>query len=131
MKCKNHPDADAGARCPGCQEAFCGDCLVQVGGQRYCGACKVMALQGRPHALGEEGLTMCATASEGLTFSVVGFLFLGFIFAPLAIVRAVKARREIAADPRLMGSGKVLGAQILAFIGLALWVIGIIGRTRS
>ena len=35
MKCKNHADIDAGARCTGCQEAFCENCLVEMNGKKY------------------------------------------------------------------------------------------------
>jgi uncharacterized RDD family membrane protein YckC len=41
MTCRNHPDVAEGLRaCSRCRTLFCGDCLVDVGGEPYCGACK-------------------------------------------------------------------------------------------
>lgn len=41
MICTNHPDVTEGVRhCSRCGFAFCGDCLVTIGGLPYCGTCK-------------------------------------------------------------------------------------------
>jgi uncharacterized RDD family membrane protein YckC len=41
MGCPNHADVDEGlVRCVRCLEAYCPDCVVALGGDPYCGACK-------------------------------------------------------------------------------------------
>jgi uncharacterized RDD family membrane protein YckC len=41
MPCPNHPDVDEGlVRCVRCQEAFCADCVVVLGGDPHCARCK-------------------------------------------------------------------------------------------
>src|SRR6185295_7364807 len=41
MPCKNHPLIEDGlVRCARCAEPFCSDCVVELGGQPFCAACK-------------------------------------------------------------------------------------------
>jgi uncharacterized RDD family membrane protein YckC len=41
MQCTNHPEADQEiVRCLRCQQPFCPDCVVMLGGYWYCGPCK-------------------------------------------------------------------------------------------
>jgi uncharacterized RDD family membrane protein YckC len=41
MICTNHPDVTEGVRhCSRCGFAYCGDCLVTIGGLPYCAMCK-------------------------------------------------------------------------------------------
>ena len=130
MQCKNHPEVTAIDRCTGCAEPFCGDCLVEVHGQKYCGSCKVMALKGQPVVV-EEATIPCKEASEALTYSIVGIFCFGIILEPIALIKASKARKMIAMNPRLQGSGKATAATIIACIAFALWVIGILTRVAS
>lgn len=37
--CKNHPDRESFLICRHCKEDFCEECLVEVGGTRYCKEC--------------------------------------------------------------------------------------------
>ena len=48
VQCTNHPGVEAIDRCTGCSEPFCANCLVEIQGQKLCGSCKVMTIQGRP-----------------------------------------------------------------------------------
>ena len=130
MDCKNHPGLPASGRCAGCAEPFCGNCLVTIQGQTYCGSCKVMAVQGGPPAI--EAATMpCPEASEALKYSLIGLVCFGIILEPIAIARALKAKRMIAANPRLTGSGKANAALVIGAIGLALWVLGLFSRVSG
>ena len=79
MQCKNHPDLQAVDRCIGCAEPFCGDCLVEIHGQKYCGSCKIMALKGQPLIL-EEPTIPCKEANEALTYAIVGIFCCGIIW---------------------------------------------------
>lgn len=130
MQCKNHSEIPAVDRCVGCAEPFCGDCLVEVSGQRYCGSCKVLVLQGR-QIIFEEGTVPCKEANEALTMAIVGLCCCGLILGPMAILKAGKAREMIAADPRLTGSGKATAAIVIGIVALVLWAIGTFSRARG
>lgn len=128
MQCKNHPDVAAADRCAGCAEPFCPDCLVEIQGQKYCAACKTMALRGGTPQLAEEATIPCKEANEALTYSIIGIFCFGIILEPIAISKALKARKMIAMNPRLAGSGKATAALIIGIIALVLWVLSIIAR---
>ena len=130
MQCKNHADIPAVDRCVGCAEPFCADCLVEVSGQRYCGSCKVLVLQGR-HFVFEEGTVPCKEANEALTYAIISFFCCGMVLGPVAIAKAHKARELIAADPKLTGSGKATAAMVIGIVALVLWVFGMFSRARS
>lgn len=124
MHCKNHPDAQAEARCIGCQESFCSNCLVEIRGQKYCGSCKVMAIKHKPVI--EEANLPCNEADEALYYAIIGIFFFGIIYGPMAISRARKAKEMINLNPRLIGSGKATAALIIGIIAMILWFLGII-----
>lgn len=60
--------------------------------------------------------------------AIVGIFCFGIILEPLALVKASKARKMMAENPRLSGSGKVTAATIIAIVSLLLWVLALIGR---
>jgi hypothetical protein len=125
MQCKNHPSVEAIDRCAGCAEPFCGNCLIDVSGRKYCGSCKVLALQGQPIVL-EEASLPCKEADEALKYALVGIICFGIILEPLAIAKALKARKMIALNPRLTGGGKATAALIIACVLLLPWVLVVI-----
>ena len=126
LECKNHPGVSAVARCAGCAEAFCNDCLVELYGQKYCGSCKVMAVEGQPMI--EEATLPCPEAGEALKYAIIGIFCFGIILEPIAISKALKAKRMMDANPRLTGSGKATAALVIGIVALVLWVLGIIAR---
>ena len=128
MECKNHSTVSAVDRCSGCAEPFCPDCLVEIHGQKYCGSCKVLALQGQPAVLVEEATIPCKEASEALTYAIVGIFICGIILEPIALSKAAKAKKMIALNPRLSGSGKATAATVIGVVGLVLWVLGLLTR---
>jgi hypothetical protein len=130
MQCKNHPDVAAADRCSGCAEPFCSDCLVEIQGQKYCGSCKTMALRGAP-PIAEEATIPCKEANEALTYSIVGIFCCGIILQPIAISKALKAKKMIAMNPRLTGSGKATAGLIIGIVGLVLWILGMIVRLAA
>jgi hypothetical protein len=130
MQCKNHPEVVAVDRCAGCAEPFCGDCLVDIQGQKYCGACKTMALRGGPPIV-EEATIPCKEANDALTYSIIGIFCFGIILEPIAIAKALKAKKMIAMNPRLTGSGKATAALIIGIVALILWVLGMISRVAN
>lgn len=127
MQCKNHPDVAATDRCAGCAEPFCAACLVEIKGQKYCGACKVMALAGAP-APTEEGTIPCKEANEALMFSIIALFCFGFIIGPLAISKASKAKKMIALNPQLTGSGKATAATVIGIVAVVVWLLSIVSR---
>jgi hypothetical protein len=131
MQCKNHPEIPATDRCAGCAEAFCPDCLVTMSGQKYCASCKVMALKGQAPVVIEEATIPCKEASEALKYAIIGIFCFGIILEPIAINKALKARKMIAMNPRLTGSGKATAALIIGVIALILWVLGMISRVSD
>ena len=128
MQCKNHPDVTAVDRCSGCAEPFCTDCLVEIQGQKYCGSCKTMALRGTLPSAAEEATIPCKEATEALTYAIIGLFCCGIILEPIAISKAVKAKKMMEMNPRLTGSGKATAAMIIAIVGLVLWVLSLIAR---
>ena len=126
IQCKNHPSVQATDRCAGCAETFCPNCLIAIGGQMYCGSCKVLAVSGRP--IVEQATIPCALADEALKYALIGILCFGIILGPMAIVKALKAKKEIAADPMLTGEGKANAALIIGIIVLVFWVLGLVTR---
>ena len=126
IQCKNHPDVRAAGRCTGCAETFCANCLVGVGGQKYCGSCKVLAVSGQP--IVEQATIPCELANEALKYALIGIVCFGIFLEPMAISKALKAKKEIAANPQLTGEGKANAALIVAVISLGLWVLGLIAR---
>ncbi len=125
MQCKNHPEVPAVDRCAGCAEAFCSSCLVDMHGQKYCGACKVMAVRGQP-VMSEEAMIPCKEAGEALTYAIVSLFCCGVILGPMAISKALKAKKMIELNPRLSGSGKATAAIIIGTVALVLWILSII-----
>lgn len=129
MQCRNHADVAAVDRCAGCGEPFCGNCLVSMHGKSYCSSCKVLAVSGQPMV--EEATIPCKEAGEALSFSIIGLFCFGIILEPIAISKALKAKKMMAANPRLTGSGKATAALVIGIIGLVLWVLGIIARLSN
>lgn len=81
--------------------------------------------------MAEEATLPCKEANEALTYAIVGIFCCGIILEPVAISKALKAKRMIAMNPRLTGSGKCTAALIIAIVGLVLWVLGVIARVAA
>jgi Domain of unknown function (DUF4190) len=128
-ECKNHPGVIAVDRCAGCAEAFCRNCMVTVGGHNYCASCKVMAMQGRP--MFEQATVPSALADEAMKYGIISIFCFGIFTGPMAISKAIKAKKEISEDPTLTGEGKANAGLILGIIGLVLWVLGLFYRVSN
>lgn len=130
MECRNHPAAVVADRCAACMEPFCGNCLVSLRGRRYCGSCKVSALGGAMPVI-EQATQPCEEANEALKYAIIGIFCFGIILEPIAISKALKAKKLIAANPNLTGEGKATAALIIGVIGLVLWILGVVARING
>lgn len=66
-----------------------------------------------------------ADASSALTMSIIGIFCFGIILEPIALIRAGSAKKVLqSGDP---GYGKATAAQIIGWIFVVLWVLGVIG----
>ncbi len=128
MRCQNHPADAAAGTCAGCAEPFCASCLVSVRGATYCGPCKSMALAG----ITPEAVMINQDARTALWLAMLGlFCWLGLILGPVAMVKASKARRQIAADPAMGGTGWANAATVVGAVVLLLGVLNIVMRARG
>ena len=127
MECRNHPGREAADRCAGCAEAFCPDCLVEIQGRQYCGECKVMALREDAPPIPDKQKKPCKEANAALTYAIIGIFCFGILLGPLAISKALRARKLIEADPYLNGSGKATAGLWLGAIVTILWGLYVLG----
>lgn len=125
MECRNHPAATAMDRCAGCMEPFCSSCLVAVRGRKYCASCKVMAVGNRMPMV-DVGTMPCPEANEALKYAIIGILCFGPILEPIALWKAIQAKKLIAANPMLTGSGKATAAVVISCIILGFYAIAIL-----
>jgi hypothetical protein len=100
-----------------------------MGGQKYCGSCKVLAVSGRPVA--EQATIPSALADEAFKYAIIGIFCFGVFLGPMAVVKGLKAKKEIAADPQLTGEGKATAAIIIGSLDAILWLIGIVARVST
>ena len=78
-----------------------------------------MALQGQPVLAYAHGPTIpCKEANEALIFGIVGLFCFGIILGPVAIVKANQAKRVLALNPNMTGSGKATAGLILGVLAL-------------
>jgi uncharacterized RDD family membrane protein YckC len=99
MPCKNHPLVEEPlVRCARCGEAFCPNCIVEIGGSPYCAVCKGEILgdlrAGRPAAgpeLASIGRRFGAIFLDGLILGLpLGAVVLG-VFASLGLFSGISA----------------------------------------
>ena len=113
VECKNHQGVGAFGRCAECMGDFCYNCLIEISGEQICRRCHALMIQ-------EDTTIACKEASNALKFAVIGVLIIGIILEPIAIAKALRAKKMIAADRRLTGSGKANAALVIAIIYLVL-----------
>lgn len=65
----------------------------------------------------------CVEASRALKYGIVGFFSFAFVFGPLAIVKALAAKRILAANPRLRGEIKADVALVLGVLQVVLCLV--------
>ena len=106
MQCKNHPDVAAVDRCAGCAEAFCGDCLVELKGKKYCANCKVMVLAGKNPQPPEHDLRPCPEAGEALKYAIIGIFCFGIILGAHSHQQGAQGQEAHRSGPAAVGHGQ-------------------------
>lgn len=131
MNCIKHAAVAAAGTCAACAEPFCNTCLVPVKGAKYCAECKTSAIKGDAVAANQGPAGVCDEANEALKYALIGIVCFGIILEPIAIAKALKAKKMIRENPRLEGSGKATAALIIGITALGLWVLSIIARIAA
>ncbi len=91
MACENHPEVEVGLiTCSGCGVQFCGDCVVELQGQKYCAVCKteqvrdiVSGTDATALDLASIGRRFGAVFIDGLIFSIPAFIIMFLLFLPM------------------------------------------------
>lgn len=66
-------------------------------------------------------------AVGSLVLGIIGVIFLGFIFGPIAMSQSSKAKREIGLNPMLTGGGMATAGFVLGIIGTVIWGLILVG----
>jgi hypothetical protein len=73
QRCLNHAEREAVARCPGCGQFFCRECVTEHEDQVLCAVCLRNA--GRPRLLRRGGVPVITRVAQGLAGLVVAWFF--------------------------------------------------------
>jgi len=83
MPCKNHPLVeDRLTRCSRCAEAFCPDCIVEIGGLPYCFDCKTESMRDLRSGVPVQELDMATVGRRFAALLVDGLI----VMLPLFVV---------------------------------------------
>jgi hypothetical protein len=125
MECRNHAGTAASASCDACAEPFCAACLVNVRGAPHCSQCKLSAVGPGPE-VGEPS----PAATSALRWSIGAFFCFGFVLGPIAISKALKAKKELDSSHSQRGRGRADAAIFLGSAALLLWVVNAVTRFK-
>ena len=78
-----------------------------------------------------EGLVPSEAAGKALTYSIVGLFCFGMVFGPMAIAKALEARKEIQEDPSMAGLGKANVGLLLGLTDVISWVLYLIEKFKD
>src|SRR5215213_8534791 len=87
MLCKNHPFVeDRLACCSRCAEAFCPDCIVEIGGLPHCLICKAESMRDLRSGVAFRGLDLASFGRRFAAILIDGLLVTLPILVPAALV---------------------------------------------
>ena len=87
MPCKNHPLVeDRLARCSRCAEAFCLDCIVEIGGLPHCLVCKAESMRDLRSGLAFQGLDLASFGRRFAAILIDGLLITLPVLVPAVLV---------------------------------------------
>lgn len=125
-RCTLHLHRPLAGRCAVCGKPFCSQCLADVRGRMHCNKCRLAAEAAGPEA--DNTSLAAGLAGEALTYAIIGIFCFGIFLEPIAISKALRARRLMEGRSGWPGSGKALAALVIAVITLILWVLGLIAK---
>lgn len=129
MDCANHAGVTSIDPCDECQRPFCIECLVIIARRPLCAECR-RAFRNETadgQVRGPDGKIVCKDARDALLCSVFGLFCCGAILPLVGIYLALRARRRIATNPDLSGSGQATAALIVGVVGFAIWIVSVVG----
>lgn len=96
MPCKNHPYVEDNlTRCARCADAFCPDCIVEIGGLPYCLSCKTESMRDLRSGVPLSELDMASIGRrfgaiflDGLILTLPVILLVFFLMLPLGLIDA-------------------------------------------
>ncbi|HEX5715602.1 MAG TPA: RDD family protein [Thermoanaerobaculia bacterium] len=125
MPCKNHPFVeDRLTRCSRCAEAFCPDCIVEIGGLPYCLSCKTESMRdlrsGVP--LGEldmasVGRRFLAIFIDGLIVMLPVIILAFLVLLPLGLI---DAQEEVEGLPPALA---IFGNLLVSLGGAVIYIL--------
>ena len=94
MPCKNHPFVEDNlTRCSRCAEAFCPDCIVEIGGLPYCLSCKMESMRDLRSGVPVHELDMASVGRrfvalwiDGLVLAIPLILLVILVAVPLGLL---------------------------------------------
>jgi hypothetical protein len=107
--------------CPACRHPI-------MMGDPLCPYCRAIT---SPDGIYHGPKTNAPGAVASLVFGIIGLLFCGVIFGPLAIARSSSAKREIAMNPTYGGGGMATAGMVLGILDLVAWGILLLMRLGS
>lgn len=133
MPCKNHPFVeDRLTRCSRCAEAFCPDCIVEIGGLPYCLSCKTEAMRdlrsGVPVGvldMASVGRRFVALFIDGLIVTIPIIALIVLVLVPFGLLDAEPQAGMEELPPALAIFGNIVvslmaGAAYILYEGLML-----------
>ncbi|HXU45700.1 MAG TPA: RDD family protein [Thermoanaerobaculia bacterium] len=124
MPCKNHPLIEDGlVRCARCAEPFCSDCVVELGGQPFCAACKAERLRDlrAGTAAAVSGTLRLATIGRRFGALFLDGLILGLPLSILLLIALFAVLIPLGAfDPKQQENPMAIFASIAFQLGIAL-----------
>lgn len=74
----------------------------------------------------EQALRPCELADQALQYAIASIFCFGVVVGPIAIYKAREAKKIIARNPHLSGTGKANAAIAIGIFGIALWMAAFI-----
>jgi uncharacterized RDD family membrane protein YckC len=112
MPCKNHPFVeDRLTRCSRCAEAFCPDCIVEIGGLPYCLSCKTESMRDlrsgvpfRELDMATVGRRFGAIFIDGLIVTLPMMVLAFLVLLPLGLIQEKEGMEELPSVLAIFGN---------------------------
>jgi hypothetical protein len=119
MKCTYHPEKDAVAECDACGKLFCGACLVEMGGKKYCRPCAAVQTGAGDGRAGDMAIAAVILSAASITLC-------GLTAIPGLILGIIELGRINRGQSPEKGRGMARAAVIIGAIMTGLLVLSIL-----